>query len=276
VDALGIGTDLGKLRSVPWAAIVRAQAVCLRESVEVGAEGRPLGSHGMTLLPVVDGALVRERPSGALETGWGAELPVLIGTNRHEWNFWMFIADATKRDLDEDGVVQALRSRAGDRARELYALYRAELAGEGGALEPFHVLSAVETDCMFGVPALRFCQARAQAPAPTFLYEFDWCGPLFEGRMGACHSIELPFVLGLTDEGFGQVFAGGGGRARALSELMMDAWLAFARDGQPRAEALPAWPPYGRAPSSLMALREASAWIDDARRGRHAFWSALI
>lgn len=276
LDTLGIGADLGKLRGLPWAAIVRAQALCLRERVEVGAEGRPLLSRGMTLLPLVDGELVRERPTAALAAGAGADVPVLIGTNRHEWNFWMFIAEATKRDLDERGVVDELRERAGERAPDLFEHYRAAMAADGGAREPFRILSAVETDCMFGVPALRFCEARAHARAPTFAYEFDWNGPLFEGQMGACHSLELPFVLGLTGEGFGQVFAGGGPRARRLSELMMDAWLAFAREAQPRAEALPAWPATGAAPSAIMALREAPALIEDPRRGRYAFWSALI
>ena len=57
---------------------------------------------------------------------------------------------------------------------------------------------------------------------------------------------------------------------------MMDAWLAFAREAQPRAEALPAWPATGAAPSAIMALREAPALIEDPRRGRYAFWSALI
>jgi para-nitrobenzyl esterase len=277
LDALKLGPrDLGQLRALPVEAIVRAQAACLRHTVEVGAEGRPLRSASMTLLPVVDGALLPERPIAAAAAGKGGQLPLLIGTNRDEWHFWAYIADPYKRDLDHEGLLRELERRAPGRALALAETYQRALARPGAAVEPFEIWSAVETDCVFGMPARRLAEARASGPAPTFMYEFGWNGPLFDGRLGACHSMELPFVLGLTDEGFGQVFAGGGPEAEALARRTMDAWVAFARTGDPSTEALGTWPAYDLQRRPVMALNAECALLEDPGAERAQFWNELI
>jgi len=133
------------------------------------------------------------------------------------------------------------------RAREVSSAYRALLAREG--LLPWHLYSAIETDRVFAVPAQRLCEARVRATPPaasgaagTYLYHFDFCGPLFEGELGACHTMDVPFALGTVDESFGRVFTGGGAEARALSDRMVDAWVAFARSGDPSCARLGEWP----------------------------------
>ena len=64
------------------------------------------------------------------------------------------------------------------------------------------------------------------------------------GALGACHALELPFVFGtLRNPGLDK-FAGSGPQANRLSEQMMDAWLAFARTGDPNTEGGPQWPTY--------------------------------
>ncbi len=64
------------------------------------------------------------------------------------------------------------------------------------------------------------------------------------GRLGACHALELPFVFGTLGLRGIDRFFGGGPDAEQLSERMMDAWLAFARTGEPGHENLPEWPRY--------------------------------
>jgi para-nitrobenzyl esterase len=61
-------------------------------------------------------------------------------------------------------------------------------------------------------------------------------------------------VFGLVDEGFGRVFSGGGAEARALSDRVMDAWLAFARSGDPSCARLGEWPRFDRAARTRMEL----------------------
>ena len=53
------------------------------------------------------------------------------------------------------------------------------------------------------------------------------------GMLGACHALELGFVFGTHGEPGMADFSGSGPAADALSERMMDAWLAFAKSGDP-------------------------------------------
>ena len=64
------------------------------------------------------------------------------------------------------------------------------------------------------------------------------------GSLGACHGIDIPFVFGSIGRRGAQRFAGSGPDAERLSARMMDAWLAFARGGDPNHADLPDWAPY--------------------------------
>jgi para-nitrobenzyl esterase len=261
LDALEIRpTQIERLRELPFAAITQAQAACLRQWVTCGPRTRPLLAAHMTLIPVVDGDLIAQRPFEAAIAGAGADVPLLVGTNCDEWTFFLFVTDSTGRDLDEAGLARAVEKRLpGQGARALNA-YRPLIArARGSSVEPWHMFAAIECDRFFTLPALRLAEARADRGAATYAYRFDWTGPLFDGQMGSTHTMEVPFVFGLVDEGFGRVFSGGGPEARSLSDRVMDAWLAFARGGDPSCDRLGVWPRFDRAERSRMELARVCA-----------------
>jgi len=78
----------------------------------------------------------------------------------------------------------------------------------------------------------------------VFKYLFSWESKLLDGRLGSCHALELPFVFGTLGLKGLQGWAGKGPDAERLSQRMMDAWLAFARTGDPASGDLPDWPAY--------------------------------
>ena len=81
---------------------------------------------------------------------------------------------------------------------------------------------------------IRLADAHAGMTGRTYMYEFAWPAP----GLGAVHALEIPFVFGtLTTPGV-ERFTGSGPEALALSEKMQDAWLAFAKTGNPSTEAL--------------------------------------
>jgi para-nitrobenzyl esterase len=256
LDALGVGPrQLERLRALPFAEIAQAQAACLRQWVTVGPRQRPLLAANMTLLPVIDDVLITRPAIEAAAAGAGADIPLLIGTNSDEWTFFLFVTDSTARDLDAAGLARAVEKRLpGHGARAIDAYRSALQRSRGAQLAPWQLFAAIECDRFFTLPALRLAEARAHATAPTYVYRFDWTGPLFEGRMGSCHTMEVPFVFGLVDEGFGRVFTGGGAEARALSDSVMDAWLAFARGAAPDNARLGAWPRFEPSARMLMQL----------------------
>ena len=47
-------------------------------------------------------------------------------------------------------------------------------------------------DLVFRWPARRFAEAHR---GRTWFYEFDWRSTAFDGELGACHGLELPFVF---------------------------------------------------------------------------------
>jgi para-nitrobenzyl esterase len=62
---------------------------------------------------------------------------------------------------------------------------------------------------------------------------------VFDGRPQAFHCAELPFVFFNTDRC--ATMTGGGPDARALAGKIADAWIQFARTGDPNHSGIPYW-----------------------------------
>lgn len=196
--------------------------------------------------PVADGQVIPERPLAAMRAGVAREIPLLIGTNRDEMKFY---AAAKRSAIDDDaleaGVSRWLPREHRARALELASVFKAERAERGLPHANTDILDAIETSVRFSVPAARVAQTQAEHQPSTFHYVFDWESPV--ARLGACHALELPFVFGTLGAPGNDRFAGAGPDAQRLSRQMMDAWVAFAKTGDPSCESAGAWPRYDAA-----------------------------
>ena len=270
---LGVGAGaLERLRALPLDQLLEAQAKTLRGWVRVGTAERPLRSAAMTLVPAIDGELIDAPPVDIAGRGAARDIPLLVGTNRDEWDFWLFLSDPSKRKLDEASMLKVVEKRVPGRGREAVALYRA-LTPDAPVYRSY---GTFETDRVFGVPARRLAERRAAAGARSWLYEFDWPSTLFGGDMGALHTLEVPFVLGSVDEDYGRLFTGGGEGPQRLSGRMMDAWVAFARTGDPSTEALGEWPAFAPATPARMRLAARSGMQPCPAAAREPFWRELL
>jgi para-nitrobenzyl esterase len=81
--------------------------------------------------------------------------------------------------------------------------------------------------------------ARARADAPTWVYQLDFQSPVEPWR-GAPHTLDIPLVFGTLDAP-GSI-AGTGPASRAVSQALMNAFIALARTGDPNSRGLPRWP----------------------------------
>ena len=87
--------------------------------------------------------------------------------------------------------------------------------------------------------------------------------------------MEIPFVFGrLDDPGMGPL-TGQGEAVQRLSEQMMDAWIAFARTGNPATEALPAWPAYTADRRATMVFDESVTVVDAPMEAERAVWASV-
>src|SRR5204862_1095820 len=220
VADLGV-ESVSALRKVPVADLLAAQSA-------IAAAGGGSGTSGaLPFFPALDGGLLSEPPLAAIRAGLNADVPLLAGTNRDEMRFFA-IGDRGAFDLDEDRLLRRIERMLGDKIRgPAVDAYRSARAARGESVTPTDLWFAITSDHVFRVPVSRMAEAQSEHQAATDSYLFTWSSPVFDGALGACHALEIPFVFGQLDAPGMAVFAGSGPEAAELSRNMQEAWLAF-------------------------------------------------
>jgi para-nitrobenzyl esterase len=231
--AAKVFADLGTadLRSAPVGRLLEIQGAVAAQRV-----------GGLPLAPVVDGTVLPVSPQGAIANGSAAGVPLVIGTNLDEWKMFL-VMDPKGREPDESVLLRRIeRSFSANgvdlRPDDVITAYRDARAARGDSTGPRDIWSAIESDRMFRIGAIRAAEAHAAHQPHTYSYLFTHPSPAMHGALGACHALEIPFVFGTLDSPGMNRFAGSGPEVEALSAEMMDAWLAFARNGEAP------WPSY--------------------------------
>jgi para-nitrobenzyl esterase len=227
--------------------------------------------------PLVDGDSLPGPPLEAVAAGQAAEVTLITGTTRDEWNLFGML-DPRAGSLDEAGLVKRLSAQLPDAAVPgLVEAYRGAREGHAPS-SPTELYFAIQTDRIFRIPAIRLAEAQQRHQPHTYLYRFDWETPAFGGALGACHAVDLVFVFGLVERPGAEIFTGGGPEAQLLSERVMDAWASFARHGDPSHAGLPGgrWDAYDAERRTTMLLgRECALEFDPAPARRRA-WHGLL
>jgi para-nitrobenzyl esterase len=268
LETLGIApADAVKLREIPPDKLLDGQQQTVLKL------GSSLGL--LPFQPLVDGDSLPQSPLAAVEAGSVDDIDLLVGTTRDEWKLFGML-DPKMAKLDEEGLLGRLERQLGERdtAERLLGVYK-EARPDATTLDLFF---AIETDRVFWIPAVRLAEAQSRHGDSTFMYQFTWESPAMGGALGACHAVELPFVFGVLDAKGAEMFAGGGPEAEHLSEVTMDAWLAFAREGRPGHAGLPgsSWEPYSASKRTTMILGAKSAAEYDLQSTRRNAWDGLL
>src|SRR5262245_22038149 len=225
---LGVGRSADALRSATPEQVLQAQAAL------APAPGTVVDPEigGMPLAPVADGEVQPRLAIESLAAGSASGVAVMIGSTRDEWKLFL-PADPANFTMTDDTVLRRCEQRMGPSARGLIEAYRKARSERGEPVTPTELWSAIETDRIFRMPGLRAAEAQTAHDPRVYSYLFTWCSPMMGGMLGACHALELGFTFGTYKRpGMGD-FSGSGPAADALSERMMDAWLAFAKTGDP-------------------------------------------
>jgi para-nitrobenzyl esterase len=251
---LGVACTRSALAGVPIDRLVTAAA----EFTDVAG-----GSDaGLLMTPVVDGGLLLSPPLDAVAVGSGSDVPLLIGTNRDESAFFA-LASPKLMSLDVEGLRRWMRRATPDpdSADAVIAAVRTARAGRAESTDPLDLWTAIATEFVFRVGSIRFADAHAAAAGPgvgTYNYLFTWESPAFDGVLGSCHALEIPFVFGTVKSRMVQGFSGAGEDAFALSAAIRRSWTSFARCGVPSCEVpgagsvpWPQWDP-GRRPTTVL------------------------
>ncbi len=229
--------SLDDFRKVPVDPLIEAQAAC--------AEPGPR-RIGMFFAPVVGGEDLPRPPLQAVADGCADDVALIVTTTAQEMQLYHLMEGfPALPDEALRGYVQS-RLPAGlpDAAQRAAALVDAYAKVSDDPLDRFF---AVETDASLWVPATRLAaahSARTSLSARTWMARFDWTSPLREGRLGACHALDVPFTLGNHGLAGVRAFAGEGADADAVAAWMAEHWARFAATGDPDPAGKTGWGPY--------------------------------
>lgn len=231
---------------------------------------------GARWAPTLDGEVIAEDAATVLAEGrFTTAMPLMIGHTRDESTlFTMF--NERLANLDRAGLVALARRHFEDAADDAVACYEDERAAAGLPATPAAVWAAISTDQMFRSPAIRTAECHGKHTAAVWMYRFDRPSPAHDGRLGACHSLDIPYVWGTYGLPAMRRFCGDDEAVGRLSSWVMGAYLAFARTGEPQVDGVP-WPAYeggdaGRRTTMLFDEEPQTAEAPfDATR---ALWSA--
>ncbi|MGW0390656.1 carboxylesterase/lipase family protein [Streptomyces sp. NPDC003042] len=274
----GVAPTAQALAGLPIAELIAAQKAVgsdittTADPVKYGET--TIASCGMSLMPVLDGDLLTERPIDALAAGKGREVPLLAGTNSEE--FRLFIVPTPM-------VYWLVAKQFRDRAlaygapSDFYDHYKANSTEAYPRNAPSGIAAAVLTDRMFRIPTYRVAEARAASGAATYVYEFGWRSPVqpntIQVRVGACHSLEIPFVWDALHVPETRPITGPN-PPQDLAEAMHRQWVRFAVTG------LPGWPAYDTGTRPVMAFRrdngEADVIVPDPREAERKLWEGEL
>jgi len=212
--------------------------------------------------PIVDGETIPESPIARIAAGAAADIDLLVGSNLEETRLF-FVVDGSIDHISEETVATA--TAAYGLPTDGVNAYRAAHPGAS----PGELLSAIQTDWYWRIPAVRMADAHvARARASTYMYEFAWRSPQFGGRLGAAHSVEIPFVfdtLGLgTDPLLGRT------PPQSLAAAMHKAWVTFAAIGDC------GWSKYDIARRPTMHFDTVSELINDPLAPNLARWEGSV
>lgn len=211
-------------------------------AAQMKAAGKTLPGFGLSWGPSVDGEDLPYQllSNEALELS--KDVPLLIGTVKNEFMTSLFTGMS---NASQDSINNFIKTRYGAKADAYIAAVKKAYPDD---TKPSDL---IDVDAMFRPGAVYQANIKsALNAAPVYMYLFTWQSPVLDGKYKAFHCMELPFVfnnIALCEE-----MTGGGKEAYALAEKLSDAWLNFARSGNPNAKSLPNWPVYNSTNTSTM------------------------
>jgi para-nitrobenzyl esterase len=221
----------------------------------------------MGFSPTVDGAVVPQHPFHPTAAPVSASVPLMLGSTRTELTLQ---TDDAAFSLDQSGLRERVQGLFGDAGGKLIDIY----AKANPGASPSDLYFLIASDHRYGAPVMKIAERRAAlGQGAVYLYYFRWESPYDGGRLKSPHTIEIPFVFEnvatsrLTKDA---------PDAPALADKVCDAWVAFARTGDPNTAKLPRWPKFDAARRATMVFGNESVVVDDPLRAqREALFAAM-
>ncbi|MHA1459354.1 MAG: carboxylesterase/lipase family protein [Promethearchaeota archaeon] len=260
--------DINALRIISPEKIIDAQNKLLAEDP----------TNLLAFRPLIEGETLPIHPLKAFQNGDCKDIEFMIGTNLEEAKLFTALDPEINKMNKVDGEMLLIGylGRLGiDLAKGKAIVDEYKQAREGKfSNEPKEIMNALITDNIFRISTIQLLEAQSKHQPNTYNYLFTWPSPGFNGELGACHALEIPFVFNTLNNPAFQDFIGNSPDLNAISHKVMDAWIAFARSGNPNHDGIPKWPSYDIEKRSTLLIdhefkvvekfldKERAAWAD--------------
>ncbi len=249
--------------------IAELKSLPIEKLVEAMATTDPIERKGeISFVSTLDHHVLPRHPFVPDAPREAAHIPLIIGNTHDETGLWIAdwlkLGDTSWDNLPQRIAAQITKDVAPDwvvrRYREIYPrktpgqiLLAATTAGRSW---PGHLIQAEE---------------RAKIGAPTWMYQLDFPSPEAGGVLGAFHTLDIPLVFDNAAAKGSRT--GDGPAARRLAGRMADAFIAFARAGDPNCASVPSWPQFTLERRPTMIFDTDTRVVSDPRREERLLWS---
>jgi para-nitrobenzyl esterase len=238
------------------------QKVPMEQLLAAMGGGGPAGNPALRLAPLVDGHTLPKDPFDPVAPEMSANVPLLIGSVATEIAFFRNTPLDPMDDMTlHQHVMQTVPHLDDSETEKLIAAYK-KSEPKAGNIDVF--LRLASDNWMWGNVSTETERKAALGKAPVFAYYFDWRSPVRDGKLGAFHTLEIPFIFENVD--VGSSMTGTGKDRYALSDKMSAAWVAFARSGNPNHTGLPHWPAFNAKERATMFFDNDCRVVNDPRR----------
>ena len=246
VEELGITPcRIDEISKVPFEDLLAAgEKVIARLKPE--AEKQGFASFIFGWAPTVDGSVLPRQPFDPQAPEQSKDVPMMIGTTIHEFSLSTYVPQL--RTIDKSAAIEYLKTKYGEKTEEFLRLFE-------NTYPDYQPKDLIDTDFTFRPSAIEQAMIKArQGGAPVYTYMFAWESPVLDGILRSTHCMEIPFVFNNAD--IHASMTGGGKDALELAEKMSQAWINFARTGDPNTEDLPQWPAYNCSEGAAMIFND--------------------
>jgi len=261
---VGLSPDkVDEMQTIPAERLVAAMAAMSRRT---GAQGA-----ATQFSPLMDGKYIPAHPFDPTATPVSDTIPILVGCNTHEQAYFALSRDPEAFTLDEAGLRQRAVGLIGEqKAPQLLDLYKKQFPGRS----PGEVYLLMATDRTTRLTSISLAERKfEQGKAPVYMYLFAWRSPALGGKLGAPHTVEIPFVFDNTD--IPKVMTTGSEAEKALAARTSEAWIQFARTGNPNHKGLPNWPSYNTKDRGTMVFDNTCKVVNDPGGDERKFWQSV-
>jgi para-nitrobenzyl esterase len=235
--------NIDEIQNVPFEKLSMAGNKALKTiSDQQKKQGKPVIGFGLGWGPSIDGEVLPYQLFSNEAFELSKEIPLLLGTTKNE--FTVFFGNVPPTSTYEQ-TYAAIKRTYGDKADAYVAAVKKAYPD---IKKPSEML---DIDMMFRPGAVTQANGKsALGAANTYMYMFDWQSPIMDGKYKAVHCMEIPFVF--DNIARCEEMTGGFPDAYALASKVSQAWINFAKNGDPNHKGLPKWPVYNAQNTATM------------------------